>query len=243
MKALHGGKATNDNLDAHKMAVLLRGGMWPQAYVYPAAMRATRDLLRRRLQLMRPRAALLPHVRHTNGQYHSPASGTRLAYKTNRVGVAERSAAPAVRNSIAVGRALIDADDQLLQDPEWAMGPLAKQPDAHTLDSRQTVPGLGKILRRVLLEEMHDLARFPRVQDFVASCRPGKCATEPAGKRSGPSGTKLGNASLKVGLLGSGGPVPPHQPCGPKGAGPLREHTRPGHGPPGAGPYTRAGRL
>jgi transposase len=27
MKAIHGGKAKNDTIDAHKMAVLLRGGM------------------------------------------------------------------------------------------------------------------------------------------------------------------------------------------------------------------------
>ena len=48
MNAIHGGKAKHDQIDAHKIAVLLRGGMRPQAYVYPAAMRATRDLLRRR---------------------------------------------------------------------------------------------------------------------------------------------------------------------------------------------------
>ena len=30
-KALHGGQATNDTIDAHKMAVLLRGGLLPQA--------------------------------------------------------------------------------------------------------------------------------------------------------------------------------------------------------------------
>ena len=36
MKAIHGGKAKNDRIDAHKIAVLLRGGMIPQAYVYPA---------------------------------------------------------------------------------------------------------------------------------------------------------------------------------------------------------------
>jgi hypothetical protein len=44
MKAIHGGKAKNDKIDSHKSAVLLRGGMLPQAYVYPAPMRATRDL-------------------------------------------------------------------------------------------------------------------------------------------------------------------------------------------------------
>ncbi len=35
MKAIHGGKAKNDKLDSHKIAVLLRGGLLPQAYVYP----------------------------------------------------------------------------------------------------------------------------------------------------------------------------------------------------------------
>jgi hypothetical protein len=62
MKAIHGGKAKNDKIDSHKIAVLLRGGMLPQAYVYPAEMRATRDLLRRRLHLAHKRGELLAHV-------------------------------------------------------------------------------------------------------------------------------------------------------------------------------------
>jgi hypothetical protein len=33
MKAIHGGKAQNDKIDAQKIAVLLRGGMMPQAWV------------------------------------------------------------------------------------------------------------------------------------------------------------------------------------------------------------------
>jgi Transposase len=49
MKAIHGGKAKHDTLDAHQIAVLLRGGMRPQADVYPAEMRATRALLRHRM--------------------------------------------------------------------------------------------------------------------------------------------------------------------------------------------------
>jgi hypothetical protein len=61
MKAIHGGKAKNDTIDAQKIAILLRGGMLPQAYVYPAERRATRDLLRRRMYLMRKRAELLAH--------------------------------------------------------------------------------------------------------------------------------------------------------------------------------------
>jgi transposase len=48
MQAIHGGKANNDTIDSHKIAVVLRGGMLPHASVSPAQMRATRDLLRRR---------------------------------------------------------------------------------------------------------------------------------------------------------------------------------------------------
>jgi len=43
MKAIHGGKVKNDKIDSAKIAGLLRGGMFPLAYVYPAAMRSTRD--------------------------------------------------------------------------------------------------------------------------------------------------------------------------------------------------------
>ena len=47
MQAMHGGTAKHDTSDAQKIAVLLRGGMLPQAYGSPAQMRATRDLFRR----------------------------------------------------------------------------------------------------------------------------------------------------------------------------------------------------
>jgi len=45
MQAIHGGTAKNDKIDSHKIALLLRGGMLPQAYVSPAALRATGPLV------------------------------------------------------------------------------------------------------------------------------------------------------------------------------------------------------
>jgi transposase len=79
MKALHGGKAKHDTIDSQKIAVLLRGGMLPQAYVSPAEMRATRDLLRRRMHLTRQRAEMLAHIQKTNSQYNLPETGKKLA--------------------------------------------------------------------------------------------------------------------------------------------------------------------
>jgi transposase len=196
MKAIHGGKAKNDRIDAKKIAVLLRGGMLPQAYVYPAEMRATRDLLRRRMHLMRKRAELLTHIHNTNSQYNRPEIGKKIAYKANRTGVAERFPEPAVQKSIAVDLALIDHYDRLLRDMELAVVKTAKQHDANTLYLLRTVPGIGEILSLVLLYEIHDIQRFPRVQEFVSYCRLVKCAKASAGKRYGTSGTKIGNAYL-----------------------------------------------
>jgi transposase len=196
MRAIHGGKAKNDKIDSQKIAALLRGGMLPQAYVYPAEMRATRDLLRR-MHLAHKRAELLAHVQNTNSQYNLPAIGKKIAYKANRDGVAERFANPAVHKSIEVDLALISYYDELLGDVERTIVNTAKHHDANTLHLLQTVPGIGKILSLVLLYEIHDINRFPWVQDFVSYCRLVTCAKESAGQRLGTSGTKIGNAHLK----------------------------------------------
>jgi len=197
MRAIHGGKAKNDKIDSQKIAALLRGGMLPQAYVYPAEMRATRDLLRRRMHLMRKRSELLSHVQNTNSQYNLPEIGKKIAYKANREGVAERFDDAAVQKNIEVDLALITYYDELLRDLELSIIQTAKKHDANTLYLLQTVPGIGKILSLVLLYEIHDIERFPRVQDFASYCRLVKCAKESAGKRLGTSGKKIGNAHLK----------------------------------------------
>src|SRR3989454_10219998 len=82
MKAIHGGKAKNDKIDAHKIAVLVRGGMLPMAYVYPREMRATRDLLRRRCHFTRKRAELLTHIQNTASQDRLPTLG-KIAHHGN----------------------------------------------------------------------------------------------------------------------------------------------------------------
>ena len=196
MKAIHGGKAKNDQIDSQKIAALLRGGMLPQASVSPAALRATRDLLRRRMPLAHKRAELLAHVHNTHSQSTLPAIGKKLAYKAKRDGVAERLADPAVHKSIEVDLALITSDDALLRDVERTIVTTARHHDAHTLSLLQTVPGIGKMLSLVLLYDIHDIARFPRVQDCLSSCRLVTCARESAGKRYGTSGTTIGNAHL-----------------------------------------------
>jgi len=196
MKAIHGGQAQNDTSDAHQIAVLWRGGLLPQADVYPAERRATRARLRRRMHLARTRGALLAPVHNTHSHDTLPALGTKIASTANRDGVAERCAAPAVQQSLAVALALITHDDALLRDVALRLVTTAQHHAAHTLSLLHTGPGLGKILSRVLLDDIHAMARCPRGQDWASSCRLVTCARAAAGQRSGTSGTTIGNAQL-----------------------------------------------
>src|SRR5207237_9695591 len=88
--------------EVHERSGELSGGSLPQACVYPAQMRATRELLRRRFHLVRKRAELLAHIQNTNSQYNLPEIGKKLAYKANREGVEEHFPDPSVRTAIAV---------------------------------------------------------------------------------------------------------------------------------------------
>jgi transposase len=197
MKAIHGGKAKNDRIDALKIATLLRGGMLPQAYAYPAGMRATRDLLRRRLHLVRKRGQLLAHIQMTSHQYNLPPLGKRIAYPANREGVAEHFEDRAVRRSIALDLALLERYDELLKDLEADLVRQAQQHDPQAFHRLRTIPGVGKVLALTILYEIHDIHRFERVQEFASYARLVKCAKESAGKKHGTSGAKMGNVHLK----------------------------------------------
>jgi len=197
MKAIHGGKAKNDKLDSFKIASLLRGGLLPQAYVYPAGMRATRDLLRRRLHLVRKRGQLLAHIQNTQAQYNLPAFGRRLAYPANRDGVAEHFPDPSVRKSIEVDLALLGRYDTLITDLELTIVREAKRHDADAFHRLRSVPGIGKVLALTILYEIHNVTRFDRVQEFASYARLVKGKKQSGGKTLGTSGGKMGNVHLK----------------------------------------------
>jgi hypothetical protein len=117
MKAIHGGKAKNDRIDSHKIAALLRGGTFPLAYVYPRSMRSSRDLLRRRLRLVRLRAEMDVHVQNTRAQYNLDPTGTRLRYPGNREGVADDIEDLSARKNVELDLALMSAyDEHMLRD-------------------------------------------------------------------------------------------------------------------------------
>jgi transposase len=202
MKAIHGGKAKNDRLDAAKIARLLRGGNFPLAYVYPKGMRETRDLLRRRTYLVRQRSGLFTHLQILNAQYNLPPFPKKLSFAANRqeLDIAARFNDSSVQKNAAADLAVIDCLDEQIGQLELYLTRTAKVDDVQTYHRLQSIPGVGKILALVLLYEIHDIARFANVGQFLSYGRLVRCTHESAGKVLGSGGKKIGNAHLRWAL-------------------------------------------
>lgn len=197
MKAIHGGKAKNDKIDSDKIARLMKGGMFPQAYVYPRQWRGTRDLMRRRMRLMRQRAELIAHIHNTLSQYNLPPNTNNLRYAQHRAVLRQAFPDPSVQRSINLDLDRIDFYDDQLSKLEWYLKQTAKAVDKNTIIRLKSINGIGDILSLVILYEIHNIDRFQRVQDFVSYCRLVKCKRESAGKTYGTGGAKIGNAYLR----------------------------------------------
>ena len=197
MKAIHGGKAKNDKIDSEKLARLLKAGMLPQAYTYPANLRPTRDLLRRRIKFMRFRSDLLAHVQNSNNQYNLPPLPGRADRWQDRPAIIEHFTNPVVQQMVDLDLKVIDFIDQQLPALEHDLAMKAKAHDAGAYHLLRTVPGIGPIIALIIFFEVGDIKRFPTLGQFASYARLVKCSRESAGKKYGFSGNKIGNAYLK----------------------------------------------
>lgn len=197
MKAIHGGKAKNDRIDSFKIANLIRGGNFPLAYVYPKAMRATRDLLRRRMKIVRHGADLKAHVTNTTSQYNLPPNKVNLKNIGAREQLKSNFPNPAVQKNINLDMAILDCYAEQLSKVEWYIGQQAKQHNPVHLHLLKSVWGIGPILALTILYEIGHIQRFDSVQKFASYARLVKCKAESAGKTYGTQGNKIGNAHLK----------------------------------------------
>lgn len=197
MKAIHGAKTKNDRIDSHKIAALLKAQMIPMAYVYPAEMRPTRDLLRRRMFFKHKRSELLGHIQNTRMQYLIPAFQKKIAYKANRDGIVEQFPNHPVQKSIQANLDLIERYDRIIEDLELYIAENAREHRPNDYYLIRSVPGIGRILALVILYEIQDISRFNTVQDFASYARLIRPRKESAGKTLSGSNRKIGNAYLK----------------------------------------------
>jgi len=198
LKAIHGGKNKNDRIDSEKIAHLLRSNLIPPAYVYPAAKRPLRALLRQRLYFVWRRSELLSRI-HSHQLAHNriPQKQTRRNRDPWEAQLLAAENDPLRQIALKNDLAMIKHFDTQIFALEEELQRQAKKSAAREYALLQTVPGIGENLGMTILCEIGDIARFPTVKNFLSYSRLVKGTVASAGKIKGLRGAKLGNPYLR----------------------------------------------
>jgi len=166
-KAIAAARLKNDKVDAHRLALLLRGDLLPTVWIPPATLREARELVRHRINLVWLRSAvrnrLLSMLARRNLQ------PTRVKSWLTQGGQRELRTLPlalspaTIRDDYLALLPLLDAqirrlDGDLVQ--RWGDDPRVQR--------LTTIPGIGPFIAIVLVLELGDIARFPSAK-HVAS--------------------------------------------------------------------------
>jgi transposase len=198
LKAIHGGKNKNDRIDSEKIAHLLRSNLIPQAYVYPAAKRPLRALLRQRTYFVWHRADLLSRVQSVQLAHNRPAhKPTRPNRDPWEAALLAEEPDPVRQLTLQNELALIRHYDAQIVAIETQLRQHTKRLAGRDFALLQTVPGIGENLAALILYEIGDIHRFPSVKNFLSYCRLVKGTVASAGKIKGLRGAKLGNPYLR----------------------------------------------
>ena len=197
MKAIHGAKAKNDRIDSKKIALMVQGGMFPLAYVYPAEKRALRDLLRRRLHFVGIRAELLGHIQIVNYQNNNETLKKLGNNKSIRKDIPDFFPDEDIKKSVEADLQTIAYLDELIPKLEWHILSKVKQQYQKELAILSSARGMGNIIALTILFEIDTINRFDSVGQFASYSRVVKCLHKSAGKICGSGGSKIGNPYLK----------------------------------------------
>jgi transposase len=195
----NGIKYTNDATDARYLAHLLRLGILPTGYIYPKEARHVRDLLRRRLLLVKQHTAQLLSLQSLIGRH----TGERLSclkmkqlkpemlphyFQTPAALFAAQQAYDLMRQ---FSEQIDVIEDYLLQSCQ-------SDEDYERITS---IPGVGKILGMTILLETGPIERFKQVGHYASYARCVPTDKLSNGKSKGKGNAKNGNRYLAMAFV------------------------------------------
>jgi transposase len=186
-------KHGNDQTDARHLAHLLRLGILPEGHIQPREQRAVRDLLRRRLLLVRQK--MLHHlslqsliVRHTGERL----SANQIKALDNDV-IAEKLADPVrLGGQIThLARCWYAHAIEMLEDE--VLKHLRPRAEYQLLRS---IPGVGRVLAPTIVLETGTIERFPNAGHYASYARCVNSERISNGKLKGRGNKRNGNKYL-----------------------------------------------
>jgi transposase len=194
VKQYDGLKHGDDFSDARHLAKLLRLGILPEGYICPRELRALRDLMRKRAQLVRQRTAQILSIQN---QLARNTASSLAGHEIKRWEDCEVDALTllddqkrALKANLAVMRCL----DEQVKGLERAI--LAKGKLREEFKGLKTVSGIGDVLALTIALETGDVHRFASAGKFASYARMVDSRRESNGKAKGVGNRKCGNKHL-----------------------------------------------
>ena len=191
VKQYDGLKYVEDHQDAFHLAHLMRLGILPTGYIYPKEQRAVRDLLRRRMSLVRTASSQLISVQSQIWR----STGIRIRSEDLRK--FEFTPPPVDRytlQAVEAGLAVYQTIQQQINVLEQSAYQAVKLTEAFKV--LQTVTGIGKILGLTIMLEVGDILRFAGAGNYASYCRTVDATRTSNGKKKGKGNAKAGNKYL-----------------------------------------------
>lgn len=195
VKTYDGLKYTGDEHDARHLAHLLRLGVLPTGHIYPKEERMTRDLLRKRGQLVRQRTALLLSIQSDVSRHSGRGISVAEIRRLDEKSLTELCAGDVLqRMSIQSQLTVIRCLDGEIETLEQTVLSKAKLKPA--FKKLLTVDGIGPILGMTIMYEMGNPDRFEEVGHFSSYAHCVSSSRWSNGKKIGVGNRKNGNKYL-----------------------------------------------
>jgi transposase len=186
-----GGRHKTDERDARGCAELLRSGLLPEVWIPPRQLRDERELLRWRMFLAANRTEFKNRIHGVLRQYNLQFDVSDVFGVGGRQALSERLGELPRYTRESLGhqlRALDLCECQLAECERQLEGMLRDNTETQRL---QTLPGVGRVLSKVLRLEIGDVERFPSAAELVSyaglvpraynsggHCRQGRCGKD-----------------------------------------------------------------
>lgn len=199
MKKYEGLKYSGDFADAAYLAHLLRLGLLPEGYIFPRELRATRDLARKRMQLVRCCTMQILSIENTLARETGGRMDKRQIKRMTTEGIEALGLESDVTLAMESNRVVCQALQQQIVVLEKRLEAQVKlQPEYQLV---KTIPGIGQILATTIMLETGTISRFADVGNFSSYCRCVDSLHKSNGKKKGSGNAKNGNKYLAWAFL------------------------------------------
>ncbi len=199
MKKYEGLKYSGDFADAAYLAQMLRLGLLPEGHIFPRELRATRDLARKRMQLVRCCTMPILSIENTLARETGGRMDKRQIKRMTTEGIEALGLKSDVTLAMESNRVVCQALQQQIAALEKRLEAQVKLQPGYQLV--KAIPGIGQILATTIMLETGTISRFADVGNFSSYCRCVDSLHESNGKKKGSGNTKNGNKYLAWAFL------------------------------------------